>query len=228
MADESKIFKLQLLSDEVVRNPKLNSKAFVAFAKLCEMYGKSKNDILEVDHKAFKGYLSVSDNRSFKAVLHNLYENNLILNEIETLPRRSALEIHINKDMTPLHNKNMFTQLDIRLLDKKILDEIGTIGIRLMYYYESRINRLELHKDHAYASIETISKDTGFAKDTIGKYNEILEKRKLIWIKKFKLEHVGWYDEGNYIDFARYANHTYVKVGNIPKLLTGLYATSSF
>jgi hypothetical protein len=226
--DETEIFKLQLLSDEVVRNPNITSKAFVAFAKLCEMYGKRKTDTLEVDHKAFKGYLSISDNRSFKAILHNLYDNNLILNKIDALPRRSALEIQINKEMTPLHNKNMFTQLDIRLIDKKILDEIGTYGIRLMYYYESRINRLELYKDHAYASIETISKDTGFAKDTIGKYNEILEKRKLIWIKKFKLQYAGWETDGNVIDFARYANHTYVKVENIPKLLTGLYATSSF
>ncbi|WP_332631992.1 hypothetical protein [Halalkalibacter flavus] len=228
MADETKIFKLQLLSDEVVRNPNITSKAFVAFAKLCEMYGKRKTETLEVDHKAFKGYLSISDNRSFKAVLHNLYENNLILNKIETLPRRSALEIQINKEMTPLHNKNMFTQLDIRLIDKKILDEIGTIGIRLMYYYESRINRLELYKDHAYASIETISNETGFAKETIDKYNKILLKHKLIWIKKFKLEHVGWEVDGNYIDFARYANHTYVKVENIPKLLVQMYQKAGF
>jgi hypothetical protein len=221
---KEKVFRIQVLSDEVVRNPELTPKSFVAFAKLYEMYGKNKSNILEIDHKAFKNYLSTSDNRSFKAILDNLYDNDLILEKIDKLPRRSALKITLNPKMTPLGKKNMFTQIDVRVLDKKMLDEIGFVGIRLLYYYESRINRLELYKDHCYASIETIATEIGCAKDTVIKYNEVLEKRKLIRIKKFELDHVGLEKDGNWIEYARYANHTYVKEENIPKLLRGLYS----
>ncbi|MET3505578.1 hypothetical protein [Halalkalibacter oceani] len=214
-----KVFKLQLLTEEVVRNPALKSSAFLLFAKLCELYGRCKSELLEVNHTALKNYLSVSDNRSLKLIFNNMYENKLILNEIKSFPKKKALQVHINKEMTTLHSKNYFTQVDIRLLDKRIVDQIGSVGVRLIYYYESRINRLELYKDRCYASISTISQETGISKNTIMKYNEILKKNKLIRIKKHKLEHAGWEKDGNMIDYVQYANHTYVKLENITKLI---------
>jgi DNA-binding transcriptional regulator YhcF (GntR family) len=97
------------------------------------------------------------------------------------------------------------------------IDQIGTIGLRLLVYYESFINRQEpITEQYAYPSIETTSKTLGINKNTILKFNEILVTAKLLKITKHKIEFVDELDELDQpIRFTKYNNHYHVQINKL-------------
>jgi DNA-binding transcriptional regulator YhcF (GntR family) len=114
----------------------------------------------------------------------------------------------------PLDNKT-FKQVPASVLNR--IDNIGVIGLRLLFYYESFINRTDdITKQFAFPAIETTSKALGLNKNTVIKYNEILESQNLLKVTKHKLEYVDEYtslDEP--IGFIKYHNHYNVLVNNL-------------
>jgi hypothetical protein len=156
--------------------------------------------------------LYISDNRTLKKCFINLHKQGIILEYVNSLPTKGTLNITFNP--VSLEDKH-FTQLPATILNR--IDNIGTIGIRLIFYYESFINRYdEPNKQFAFPSIETISKTLKINPETIIKYNGILVKNKLLKITKHKLEYANEYNQlDEPIGFIKYNNHYYVNVEKI-------------
>jgi hypothetical protein len=107
-----------------------------------------------------------------------------------------------------------FTQLPATILNK--IDTIGTTGLRLLYYYESFVNRTErLERQFAFPSLLTIGKALKINKDTVIEYNRILHKNDLVSIIKHELKHDGEYNEQGKQLFIKYNNHYRVQVQNL-------------
>lgn len=116
-------------------------------------------------------------------------------------------------------NDKRFTKLPADLLTKK-LPLIGEYGFRLMYYYESYINRSSPNAvDYAFPAFETITRETGISPATIENYNRILWENHLIDITRHKIS--GFYTvnqqgDESYLGY-RYNNHYKVMIENISK-----------
>ena len=172
-----KTFEIQVATD-IVRNPELSNKAFVVWVRLTQLYyGVGCKSELQLMHKKLMEYTKISENRTFKEILDELFENGLILNNVEVLPRNSPITIAINEDMIPKGESMLFTQLTEHVINKKVIEKIGHVGVRLMYYYKSRINQ-KSDVQFCYASEETIANEIGINRKTVIKYNKILEKVK--------------------------------------------------
>jgi hypothetical protein len=153
----------------------------------------------------------MADNRTLKKCLQNLHKQQIILEYIDKLPKQKALELTF--DPIPFESKK-FTQLPANILNK--VEHIGVIGLRLLFYYESYINRTNPpEKQFAFPAIETIAKDLHINKETVIEYNEKLKKNKLLKITKHKLENTGEYDSLDNALFTKYNNHYHVQIDKI-------------
>lgn len=200
------------IPDEIIRNQcvDFNHYDFGVYALLKHAYfrnPKQDKDCLEIDHKFLMHKLFISDNRTLKKSLNTLYKYEIIKEEIKRLPTKGALKITFNP--LPFKSKS-FTQLPLSLINK--VEYIGLIGYRLLYYYESFINRKDvISKQFCFIGQETIHKELGIDFNTIKKYNDILKKQKLITIKKHKLQEDG-YDEFDNLIYTKHNNHYYVHI----------------
>jgi len=198
MSDKNKLW-LQMPT-EVVRNIGFNidKKSFAVYAYLLykkfKAFNNSEIDVLLIDIKAVTG---ITDNRTIKKCFSNLHSQGLIKNQIDKLPINKPLQIIM---LEPYKN-DYFTQLPLELL--KLLNSIGLIGFRLMYYYESFINRSNVSKQFCYPSYETIQIDLGISNFSVTKYNKLLVKEKLITITKHKAEYDPFGDSG----LEKFNNH---------------------
>lgn len=125
-----------------------------------------------------------------------------ICNEV-IIDSHSIGEVHLNRKLLTM-NKNY------ACIYGSLLRHIPTIdctGVRLVSYYESYINRSSAINQFCYASIETITKETGLAKNTIIKYNKILCDKGFISVDKHKLGTDYKYDGKDKIVFSKYNNH---------------------
>lgn len=205
--------KIQLqIPDEIIRNQcvDFNHYDFGVYAMLKYAHFLNPNkdkDMLEVDHKFMMNKLFINDSRTLKKSLNKLYKCEFIEEEIKRLPRNGILKLKFNP--SPFKTKS-FTQLPVNLINK--IEQIGLIGYRLIYYYESYINRKDvISKQFCFVAQDTISSELNINKETIKKYNDILKKSKLVTIKKHKLESDG-YDDLDNIVFNKYNNHYYVHI----------------
>lgn len=217
LTEGKKIFEIQV-NNNFVRQPVLSAKAFVMWVKLTHLYqGIGQKEELQLIHKKLMEYTRIAENRTFKEIMTELHTNGLIKNKIETLPRKTPITIYLNTDIIPsAHNKLIYTQMTEHVVNKKIIEEIGHVGVRLLYYYKSRINYKSLSTSHCFASEETIGAEIGVNRKTIIKYNKILEKLKFIKINKHQLER-RYYENGNseIYGFYKYNNHVYVNIDKI-------------
>lgn len=199
------------IPDDIVRNKafKMNSNTFGIYALLKFLHFRNYNkNELTIDHNHLKHKLYISDNRTMKKAFTTLHKQQIILEHVSKLPTRGALNITFDPEAV---QSAKFTQLPATILNR--MEHIGTIGLRLLFYYESFINRKDKpEKQFAFPAIETISKDLGLDESTIIKYNEILKKNKLLKIKKHKIMWDGQYDELDKILYVKYNNHYFVKV----------------
>lgn len=210
MENKKKIY-LQI-PDEIIRNQcvDFNHYDFGVYAMLRYAHFRNPNkdkDMLEVDHKFMMNKLFINDSRTLKKSLNKLYKYGFIEEEIKRLPRNGILKLKFNP--SPFKTKS-FTQLPTNLINK--IEQIGLIGYRLIYYYESYINRKDvISKQFCFVGQDTISSELNINKETIKKYNDILKKSKIVTIKKHKLEFDG-YDDLDNIVFNKYNNHYYVHI----------------
>lgn len=202
--------------DCIVRNENninINPKEFATycFLKLQHYYSKDKN-VVEFAHRKMMYNLSIDDTRTFKKILNNLYKNKLILNGIDKFPKHDTLKIHINNEYI---NMKPFTKMHINLL--YALPYIDCYGLRLIYYYESRINRPN-GQEFSFASIRTIAKETKMDKNMVIIYNEKLVKLRLLKIVKHELEHTGMYDSLDMAHITKFNNHYYPRLDRIENI----------
>ena len=171
---------------EIVRNIGFNidEKSFAIYAfllyKKFRNYDKCEIDVLLKDIKVVTG---IADNRTIKKCFSSLYDQGLIMNKVDKLPINNPLQITMLKPF----KDDYFTQMPLDLL--KSIDSIGLIGFRLMYYYESYINRSDMSKLFCFPSYETIQIDLGISNFSVTKYNKLLAKEKLITITKHKADY---------------------------------------
>ena len=189
---------LQIPTD-VVRNSnyKLDDKSFTVYAFLLYKKFRAYTQEFEVDHLALRHIVGISDNRTFKKCLDKLSDIGLI-GKIEKLPTRGELSVNVYD----YEGSSKFTQLPISLLYQ--IHNVGCTGFRLLYYYESFINRKRPTMDYCFVAFETVQEDLKMSSKTINKYNDILVEMKYLSITK----HEVFVDE--YLDasrFTKYNNH---------------------
>jgi len=184
---------------EIVRNIgfKIDEKSFAIYAYLLFRKFKDRDRIVKVFLGDIKMVTSISDNRTIKKCLLELYNQNLVKNNIKSLPVNKPLEIIINEP----YKKDFFTQLPLDLL--KNIRRVKLTGFRLMYYYKSYINSKDMSKQYCYPSYETIQADLGISNFSVTKYNKLLVEEKLLTITKHKVEYDPFGDSG----LERFNNH---------------------
>ena len=202
--------------NEMIRNPDLSSEAFLLFVKLkydYECKHRNKNNEYNSDvhifyHRNIMEFLGWKDLRTFKKCLNELHMFGYIECLKDFLPKLNPLEIKIEKI-----EKN-FTSLPHNLLYN--IKSIGKYGFRLLYYYESFINR-KIKQVHSYPSMEKIYEHTRISDKTVKKYNDILVKLKYLKIEKHELIN-GFVNENGETTAKRFNNYYYVKLENIKNI----------
>jgi hypothetical protein len=201
------------IPDEIIRNVsfKIDAHTFAVYAYLKFLHFRNyKNNEIEIDHNKFKHKLYIADNRTLKRCLTALHKQQIILEYISKFPTKGALKLTFEPNAVKTET---FTQLPATIFNK--IEHIGVIGLRLLFYYESFINRKgDTGKQFAFPAVETTSKALGINKETILIYNDILKKNKLLKVVKHKLEWHGDYDNLDQPLFTKYNNHYYVLLEN--------------
>jgi hypothetical protein len=212
MEDKKKL--IIQIPDEIIRNQnfKMDSNAFAVYSYLkFLMFRNYNSNELEIDHNQFKHKLYIADNRTLKKSFTLLHKERILLEYIDKFPTKGRLTLTF--EPVPFETKT-FTQLPATVINK--IEQIGTIGMRLLFYYESFINRKdEPSKQFAFPSIETAAKSLGVNKETILAYNIILKKNKLLKVVKHELDWFGQYDDLDKPLFTKYNNHYFVKLENL-------------
>lgn len=211
---ENKTKLIIQIPDSVIRNTdnKIDCTTFSIYTYLTFLHFRNyKEDTIKLDHNKFKHKLYITDNRTFKKALTTLHKQGLILEYIDKLPTKGALTVTFNP--VPL-DKGKFTQLPATIFN--FMEHIGTVGLRLLFFYESYINRTDpITEQFAYPAIETTAAILGINKDTVIKYNNLLIKHNLIKVTKHEIEHTGEYNNLDEPIFTKYNNHYYVNVGKM-------------
>lgn len=216
----AKQFEIQIPT-QVVRSKKITSSEFILIAKMLQAYysqtGKEKSLTFSIDHKAIMYLLFFRDNKTFKKTLDGLYEKKLIENKVESLPRKGGLEITLNELVVPELNKKRgyFTQLPYFVLNREVIEAVGHVGVRLLYYYKSYINAKDNSKQFCFVAETTTAEDLNITEKTVIKYNKFLASRKFIKIEKHKLQDNGFYSNDNKILFTKYNNHYFLRMDKI-------------
>ena len=186
---------------------KLSGKAFVVYAYMLhkQFKGHSEYDDIQIDHKSLQAVLRITDNRTFKKCLNELYVKELLKNEVKKLPNNRYLHVELKKI-----DDKYFTQIPVSLFHR--IDEIGHVGFQLLCYYESFINRKQLKREFAFPAFETIKNDLKISNDTISKYNDKLIAAEMLTITK----HLVKYEDSLELDrFIKWQNHYFILLHNI-------------
>lgn len=218
-----KEFQIQIPQD-IVRGNLIDDRAFVVLAKLIQAYysqARSERSLtFEINRKSFMFYCRLSDNKQLKASLKQLYESQLILNEITEFSRTAELTIALSEKVIPELNKGqMFVQLGSSVLHGTVIDAIKYKGIRILYHLMSYINYNKPNKDHCYASIKRMCSDMGMKESSFKNYIKKLEDLKFIRVKRHDFTQ-EYYDDKHGIEGAllqRWNNHYFIKYENIKK-----------
>ncbi|MFI2856821.1 helix-turn-helix domain-containing protein [Paenibacillus sp. JSM ZJ436] len=196
------------IPNSIVRDSKINSLEFciLLYIKYALFTSGGKGEI-NLDALHIRNVLNIADNRTLRKALLKLVEHGYILSELDS-KKWSKGKITVNSKKLELNNK--FTQLPSSLI--KHIHTIGCPGVRLMYYYESLINRKKTLQI-CYPSQEAIKRDTGLSIRTIIEYNKILVKTKLLKITQHD-PRIEYTIEG-IANVERYNNHYEVRLENL-------------
>lgn len=187
----------------LIRDPNLSSLEFVLLVKFKLLQYINHSDKFPINRKEhIKEPFGIADNRTIKKSLDNLLELEYIRDKI-IIDSHSIGEVHLNSGL--LNLKKNYTCIYGSLL--RLVPLIDCTGVRLISYYESYINRTTTINQFCYTSIETITNETGLAKNTIIKYNKLLSDKGFISVDKHKLGTEYKYDGKDKIIFSKYNNH---------------------
>lgn len=185
---------------------KLDNCSFALYARLCFLYFRNyKNREIEFDHRKLMCNLNIGDARTLKNKLKVLYDQKLILNKIDKLPRKGLYKVTLNEEL--INSNSHFTMLNSDVF--AYLDDISYHAFRLLFYYKSHINLNDKEKDRSFCFVgyETLSNKLKMGRTTISESNEILRKHKLIKIERHKLNHDYEYDENDELVYDKWNNH---------------------
>lgn len=195
--------------NKIVRDGNLLSIDFCVFSRLLFlMFTSGSNGHVSVDITKFKQVLNISDNRTLKASFNRLRKLEYICDQVE-LNRRSTSSVIINTGRFDLSNN--FTRLPASIF--KYINEIGYPGIRLLFYYESYINRRDSLRRYCYPSQETIKSETKLSNRSIIEYNKKLVKTRLLKVTQH--DPLPEYDEVGEVNWNRWNNHYDVRLENL-------------
>lgn len=204
--------KIQI-PDEIIRNKYfvIDSNTFAMYTYFKYLHFRQYNNaMIEVDITDLKNTLHITDNRTLKKCFMSLYNQDIILECITKMPTRKPITITFAPELI---KSDTFTQLPATILDK--IDMIGTTGLRLLFYYESFINRKsKLERQFAFPAIETTAATLNINKETVVNYNKILHDNGLLLIIKYEIKWNGEYTEDKQ-HFTKYNNHYIVQLKNI-------------
>lgn len=199
------------IPNQVIRNPNVSSLEFMIITKFKELeFENSSSEFIIHSKSHLKDIFDINDNRTIKKSLTKIYDEGYLLNPV-SIDSHSVGKVALNNEL--LKVKSNFTQVYMNIM--KYYGTIGANGVRLLFYYESYINRKITNNQFCYTSIKTISAETGLNSKTIVKYNEILKKEKLLHIDKHKLGTDYRYDDNDKVIFSKYNNHYSVRLENI-------------
>lgn len=197
----------------IVRNEgfKLTSGDFSLYVRLCYLFFKNYNNPeMRIDHKKLMAKVGIADTRTLKKRFKSLYENKLMLNEINKLPRRGEVDILLNEEV--VNECKYFTMMNLSVFN--YVDEINEHAFRLLFYYKSYINRNpteydgeEKVRDYCFVGVERIKYDLKMGSDTVKDANDMLVDKKLIKITRHAIKHDYEYDEDDELIYDRYNNH---------------------
>lgn len=214
-------FKIQVPT-EVIKNPTISHETFLVYCKLIQHYfvHKGESEKLKIDHRKFMYFCSIKSNPTFKKSLAQLYENDLIENQIDTLPKVGMIEIILNKKYVDRNKDFSFTQFTYEIFDKNVIDTIKYEGIRLLYYLKSYINK---PTDYCFSSRETISNEIGSNPKTVDKHIKLLKSNYLIKVEKHELHKTEYFvtDEfGNdKAEYVKFNNHYFLRMDKLEEFI---------
>ncbi|MFK9119118.1 hypothetical protein ACJEBK_19860 [Peribacillus frigoritolerans] len=199
----------------IVRNEEFNlsNDEFLMYTRLCFRYFRNyhKKEI-EVDHKKLMYFLKISDTRTFKKRLKNLYETGLIEEKITNLPTKGNLTIVFNDTVFDEDKHKHFTILSAEVFSYWRNDQIDEYAFRQLFYYKSHINKNDKENDRSFCFVGfgTLAERLKVSKSKIVEANDQLKELKLIKVIKHKLAPTGEYNEDDEAIFDRFNNHYYV------------------
>lgn len=200
------------IPSSVVRNEDfyLSNDEFLVYSRLCFLFFRNYQEKeIDIDHKKLMQFLKISDTRTFKNRLKNLYKVGLIENEITKLPTKGNMKIIFNDKV--FGEDKHFTWLSAEVFSYFRNDQIDQYAVRQLFYYKSHINMDDKEKDRSFCFVgfETLIDRLKISKSKIVDANEQLKKTKLIKVKKHKLAPTYEYDDDELV-YDRYNNHYYV------------------
>lgn len=194
------------------------------FSLMFSFSQKSRN--VEVFASPLKAMMDINDNRTIIKSFNGLYEKGILKSDIKSLPRGGRKGFTIELADCAFKN-GKFTRLPIML--HSLVPQIRSIGLRLVYYYESYISRGDNNRNFASPSYESICSDLGISEQSLIKYNKILEELGLVKIKRGDIKVVGYlYDDRGRPIFDRPNNRYYPQVSAIGKIAKKTLEGKSF
>jgi predicted transcriptional regulator len=197
----------------VVRNEDfyLSNDEFLLYARLCFLYFRNYQEKeIEFDHKKLKVFLKISDTRTFKSRMNNLYKVGLIETEITNLPTKGNMKIIFNDKA--YEESDHFTMISAELFTYWRNDQIDEYAFRQVFYYKSHINMADKERDRTYCFVgfDLLTERLKISKTKVDDANKQLKKAKLIKVKKHKLKDTGEFNENDELVIDRFNNHYYV------------------
>lgn len=203
-----------LIPDCVIRNEdgiNISPKEFVLYYYLKILYDRQKNTKIKLNHNKFMAKFNIKTNTTFKKLVSGLHENKLIMNNIDKLPKHENIIIELNEEIL---QRKPFTMIHINLYH--LYEKVECEGLRLIYYYESRVNRSkQICSQFCFAGIRTIAQETKINKNKLKGINEKLVKLKLLKMEKHEMGGIGMYNEFNQEINIKYNNHYFPLIQNI-------------
>lgn len=199
----------------IVRNDEifLSNNEFIIYTRLCFLHFRNIQEDkteLEIDHKQLMHLANISDTRTFKKYLNNLFKLDLIKNEISKLPTKGRLKIIFNAEKL---NADHFTMMSTTIFTYLANRQIDEYAFRQVFYYKSHINLKDKRNvDYCYVSYDTLVERLKVSKTKIKEANDLLKKAKLVKIEKHKLEWTGAYLDADELEYDKFNNH--YKVAN--------------
>lgn len=200
------------ISNSIVRDRNISNIEFLILLRLKYLiFENNGSGELHVDITKLRIKLGIADNRTLKRYLNSLQLKGYIYNQVK-IERSAPSLVSLNLEMftTP---ENQFTQLPLALLSR--INTIGHTGIRLLYYFESYINRKIVQNQFCFAAVITICKNTGMGKTTVKESVDILKKEKLLEVILHELKHDDQYNEKDELLYNKYNNHYYVNYNKL-------------
>jgi hypothetical protein len=202
------------LPDESIRDPSITPNDFTLLLYLkAAIYDHNNKYSFYEDINKLKYWVNIKDNKTLKKSLVSLFDSGyLLIKTPDKFVQGKPVNFSLNKSKLDTEGKT-FTMLPITILEMVRDTTITREAARLLYYYESRINRKIPDRHFCFPSEQTISRETNI-KDpkTIRKHNKLLSQKYLIKIEKHKITWDYQYDEKDMPIFNKYNNHYYVNL----------------